>query len=91
VVFSLWLSLSLVAGSEQAHQWLHQDSSSGQHACVFTLLKKGEFLAVQPSPPAAATALLDSFAGIVIDTPPILSVDYRFCPSRAPPVLFRPV
>jgi hypothetical protein len=91
MVFSLWLSLSLVVGSEQVHRWLHQDSSNGQHTCVFTLLKKGEFLAIQPSAPAAAAPPLDYFAGAVSENRPILSVNWRFSPSRAPPVLIRPV
>ena len=85
LLLSLWLGLAVVAASEQIHRWLHNEASSLQHQCVFTLLSKSQLLVSQaatwttPLPPPGLTA------AIIRDSAPGPSADYRFSPSRAPP------
>ena len=83
----LFLTLDVVASSPSLHKAFHHDANTPNHRCVVTLLIHGLLNA-----PAVFAGLV-AFVGAVIFQPlPARaavhsSFDYRFSPSRAPPLL----
>jgi hypothetical protein len=88
LVLTLWLGLSAATVSGRIHGWLHADASSLNHACVLTLLSKGQLAVgavVEPIPLPPALALERA---VQLGSQWLPAVDRRVSPSRAPPACF---
>lgn len=82
----LFLTLLLFTSSEPLHKLVHPDADSPDHHCAVTLFLQGQVNA------AETVSLLVAFvAALFFLLPPLQSAvfssfDYRFAPSRAPPL-----
>jgi hypothetical protein len=82
----LILFLSLLGSSPQFHKLIHSDAGSPDHNCAITLFARGQIAAASAAPIVIGLVLL--FGGIALLPESLLLplADYRFAPSRAPPV-----
>jgi hypothetical protein len=83
----LFLTLQLFSSSEALHKLIHPDADSPEHHCAITLFTHGQVNTSDTVLPvvafvAALFFLLPPFQSAVFS-----SFDYRFSPSRAPPLV----
>lgn len=79
---------SLLAGNPFHHQSFHAGNTANSHLCVICLLASGQVNAADVAP--ILTDFVSGFVGLTPTVPVIVlvSTDYRFSPSRAPPSVF---
>lgn len=83
----LWLALGLAAASNPLHQWLHPDATAASHVCLITVLAQGHLLAELPQGLVAAPVSLALGQAPASERPSWAAPDYRFSPTRAPPLV----
>ncbi len=86
VMLLLWVGTFVLASSPQLHRLLHTDSGDASHYCLITQIQQHPLVAggIATVVPAAPTACAEFTFGRQL---PFASVfDYRFAPSRAPPL-----
>lgn len=79
------LFLAALAASPSLHEWLHHDANEANHECAVTLFLHGHVDATTLAPVVAAAFALFGGIALLAETFVLSSVEYRFCPSRAPP------
>jgi len=80
------LLLSVVSVSPAIHHFIHADAGDPDHHCAVTEFIKGQVESAAVAP--LIFGLITLFGGIVLLSETFLCplADYRFSPSRAPPV-----
>ena len=79
------LFLAALAASPSLHTWLHHDANEADHDCAVTLFLHGHVSATTIVPVMAVVAALFGGIALLAKTFELVSADYRFSPSRAPP------
>jgi hypothetical protein len=79
------LFIAALAASPSLHEWLHHDANEAGHECAVTLFLHGQVDATTLAPVVAAAFALFGGIALLAETFVLSSVEYRFCPSRAPP------
>jgi hypothetical protein len=83
---ALFLTLQLFTVCEPLHKLIHPDADSEDHHCAVTLFSHGQVTTAETVLP-----LIGFVAALFFLLPPLQSavfspVDFRFAPSRAPPL-----
>jgi hypothetical protein len=86
VCLAFFLALLLFTSSHRLHKLIHPDADSPDHECGVTMLVHGQVntLAVPPILIVFIATLFFSLA--LLQSKIFSSFEYRFCPSRAPPL-----
>jgi hypothetical protein len=79
------LLLAALAASPSLHEWLHHDANEEGHECAVTLFLHGKVDTTTLAPVVAAAFVLFGGIALLVETLVLSSVEYHFCPSRAPP------
>jgi hypothetical protein len=85
-MLSLWMGALVLAASPQLHRLLHQDANNLGHHCLVSQVKQHLLLAglvpaIVAEPAAVIVTLIPGFSFQLLP-----SAEYRFDPSRAPPI-----
>jgi hypothetical protein len=86
VLTALVLLLSFAGASPQLHKLLHPDADSPDHNCAVTLFAHGQVDAASVSTVVVGIAVLFGGIALLAETLVLPLADYRYSPSRAPPV-----
>ena len=88
LMLGLWFGVAALVSSPALHRWLHQDSDTGAHECVVTLISKSHLAGGV----AGGVPLVLAAAGLSWLLPAEFFVsiasDVRLSPGRAPPGAF---
>ena len=82
----LFLVATTVSVTHSLHHSLPGNDSAGSHSCLLCSLAKGQVASADTAPIAAFLALYLVFAAGLAKVSATASWDYRFSPSRAPPI-----
>ena len=82
----VFLMAATVSATHSLHHALPGNDSSGSHSCFLCSLTKGQVASADTSPIAAFLALCLVFIVRFAKVSAPASWDYRFAPSRAPPL-----
>jgi hypothetical protein len=86
VLTALVLFLSFVGASPELHKLIHADAGSPDHNCAITLFAHGQVATANVSVAIVVLAVLFGGVALLAETFQIPLADYRYSPSRAPPV-----
>jgi hypothetical protein len=86
LLIGLILLLSALAASPQLHKLVHADADCADHNCVVTLFAAGHFAAADTAVVVVGIALLFGAVALLTETFLLPVAEYRFSPSRAPPI-----
>jgi hypothetical protein len=87
-MLALWLATVLVSTLPALHEFLHDNSRSGQHECLVTDLAKGHVLFGESIGSIPVVAHVDIAVLPPVDLMFVFQPANRLSPSRAPPILF---
>jgi hypothetical protein len=83
----LLLLAVLFSVSPVLHQTLHASNNASSHLCLACSLAHGQVSAAEVGLVSAVVVPGLLLGGLLPDVSPVLAVDYRLSPSRAPPAL----
>ena len=81
---ALFFGLQALVASPVLHKCLHHDADQADHECAVTLLAHGNF-DLASDIPVLITPSSFVIEGIQAPVSPVLEVEYRLLPGRAPP------
>lgn len=82
-----FLALLLFTSSHRLHKLIHPDADSPDHQCAITMLAHGQVNASALPPVLVAFVATLFFLLPPLQSALVSSFEYRFCPSRAPPLV----
>jgi L-fucose mutarotase/ribose pyranase (RbsD/FucU family) len=83
---ALFLFLSFVGSSPQLHKLIHADANAPDHSCAITLFAHGQVAAADVTTAIVTLLTLVVVTALLAETFLLPQADYRYSPSRAPPV-----
>ena len=87
ICLALFLAVQLFASSESLHKLIHPDADCADHHCAVTMLVQGQANTLEAPPLLVVFVALLLFLLPVFERTDYFSFEYRYSPTRAPPLV----